>query len=346
MNEHKDNSILFEPQRFARTDKSRLREKIDRREVLKLGVGFAMANMGATGEARSAAPIIDTHIHLFDPMRAGGVPWPPKDDAAIYKPALPSRFEQMTRTLGVVGAIVVEASPLESDNDWVLQQVADHPVVVGLVGNLIPGAPSYGRELGRLHANPLFVGIRYGNLWDRDLSADSKKPGFVSDLRKLASAGLELDSANPDAKLIRAILEVSQQIPELKIVIDHLPSATVPSESSARNEYWANLRSLSQNARVFVKLSEVPVRVADSVPKDVSFYKDKLDRIWDVFGEDHVLFGSDWPNSDHLASYAETLDLVRSYVSAKGPAATEKYFWRNSILAYGWRPRNPDQPTA
>jgi predicted TIM-barrel fold metal-dependent hydrolase len=315
---------------------------MNRRELLKLALGFAVAS--ATAEACSTFPIIDTHIHLFDPTRPGGVPWPPKDDPVIYKPALPGRYEQITRPLGVVGAIAVEASPLESDNDWVLQQAAAHPVVVGLVGNLIPGTPSYGRQLDRLHADPLFVGIRYGNLWDRDLAVDIKKPGFVPDLRKLASAGLALDSANPDPKLIGAILEVSQQVPELRIVIDHLPAAAVPTESSVYKEYWANLRSLSQNARVFVKLSEVPVRVANSVPKDVSFYKDRLDRIWDVFGEDHVLFGSDWPNSDHLATYAETLDLVQSYLSTKGPVASEKYFWENSIAAYGWRRRNSDQP--
>lgn len=319
---------------------------MNRREVLKLGLGLAVVSVGAMAEARNTVPIIDTHIHLFDPTRAGGVPWPPKDDAVVYRPALPGRYEQITRMLGVVGAIAVEASPLENDNDWVLQQAAGHPVVVGLVGNLIPGAPSYGRALDRLHANPLFVGIRYGNLWDRDLFADMSKPGFVSDLRKLAAAGLALDSANPDPRLIRAILEISQQVPELRIVIDHLPAAKVPTESNASKEYWANLRSLSQNARVFVKLSEVPVRVADRVPKDIAFYKDKLDSIWDVFGEDHILFGSDWPNSDHLAAYAETLELVRSYVSTKGSVALEKYFWRNSIAAYGWRRRNPDQPTA
>jgi len=60
---------------------------MDRREVLKLGLGFAIASAGATAEARSAVPIIvpiiDTHIHLFDPTRTGGVPWPPKDDAVI-----------------------------------------------------------------------------------------------------------------------------------------------------------------------------------------------------------------------------------------------------------------------
>ena len=102
-----------------------------------------MSSIGAIGDALSAAPIIkfpiiDTHIHLFDPTRTGGVPWPPKDDAAVYKPALPIRYEEMTRTLGVVGAIVVEASPLESDNDWVLQQAADHPMIVGLVGIQFP----------------------------------------------------------------------------------------------------------------------------------------------------------------------------------------------------------------
>ena len=35
-------------------------------------------------------------------------------------------------------------------------------------------------------------------------------------------------------------------------------------------------------------------------------YKASLDRLWDLFGEDRIFFGSDWPNSDTLASYDET----------------------------------------
>lgn len=319
---------------------------MNRRRVLKLGIGFAAATAGALAEVRPTMPILDAHIHLFDPTRQGGVPWPTQEDAVLYKPALPSRYEQVTRTLGVVGAIAIEASPLESDNDWVLKQTADHPMIVGLVGNLTPGSPSYGRQLDRLHSNPILVGIRYGNLWDRDLMADMKKPGFLADLRKLASTGLELDSANPDPKLIQAILEVSHKVPDLRIVIDHLPAAPDPAETNAHKEYWSNLRALSQNPRVFVKLSEIPVRQADRVPMEVSFYRDKLDAFWDVFGEDHILFGSDWPNSDHLATYTETLRLVQSYVSGKGVEAAGKYFFKNSIAAYRWRPRKPDQQVA
>lgn len=308
-----------------------------------LAVGCAV---GSRAEASQATPIIDTHIHLFDTSRPGGVPWPEKSDTALYKPALPNRYERIAHPLGVVGAIVIEASPLESDNDWVLNQAADHPMVVGFVGDLVPGTASFAKQLDRLHANPLFAGIRYGNLWDRDLSSDMKKPGFLPDLHKLAAAGLVMDSANPDARLIEAILEVSQRVPELRIVIDHLPGAKIPTEASARREYWANLKSLSQNAGIYVKLSEIPVREGGAVPKDISFYKEKLDAIWDVFGEDHILFGSDWPNSDHIADYAETLGIVRSYVSAKGEPASEKFFWRNSIAAYRWQRRQADQPAA
>src|SRR5471032_1139521 len=35
-------------------------------------------------------PIIDTHIHLFDPTRPQGVPWPEPTNKILYQPALPA----------------------------------------------------------------------------------------------------------------------------------------------------------------------------------------------------------------------------------------------------------------
>jgi L-fuconolactonase len=320
---------------------------MDRRDVLKLGSAFTIASAAEPfSQASQQLPVIDCHIHLFDPTRPGGVPWPLKDDTVIYKPAVPARYEKIAKPFGIVGAIAVEASPLASDNDWVLQLIADHPIIVGVVGDLVPGSTSFGPQLDRLHKNPLFVGIRYGNLWDHDLSIDMKKPGFLDDVRKLASSGLTLDSANPDPKLIRALLDVSQQVPELRIVIDHLPNAVVPSDAEASKEYSSHLKALGQNKRVFIKLSEIPVKENGRVPTAVSFYKDKLDAIWDLFGEDHILFGSDWPNSDHLATYRETFGIVRRYVSVKGRVASEKFFHKNSQAAYQWKPRSSDQAAA
>ncbi|MSV32715.1 MAG: amidohydrolase, partial [Bryobacterales bacterium] len=51
--------------------------------------------------AATPIPIIDTHIHLFDPRRPQGIPWPPKDNAIMYKPALPDRYRALTKALGI-----------------------------------------------------------------------------------------------------------------------------------------------------------------------------------------------------------------------------------------------------
>jgi L-fuconolactonase len=320
-----------------------------RREVLRLGAamaaGWATSRVAESAAPPSVIPVIDTHIHLFDPGRPGGVPWPEKTDTALYKAALPERYARIARPFGVVGAIVIEASPLASDNDWVLSIAANHPIIVGMIGDLIPGTPSYGKDLERLHANPLFLGIRYGNLWDRDLAVDAQKPEFLPGLKMLAERGLVLDSANPDLNLIRAIAGVADHLPELRIVIDHLPTAPVPSEPEGRDEYWSLLRQLAKNSNVFVKLSEVIAAGSElKVSPGSSFYKDTLDALWEIFGEDHVLYASDWPNSDHHATYAETITVVRDYVRAKGREASAKFFWKNSVAAYRWHRRQKDQP--
>jgi L-fucono-1,5-lactonase len=316
-----------------------------RRQLLKLGSSLAGALVldKVAAAVPSPIPVIDTHIHMFDTRRPGGVPWPEKTDTALYKPALPERYQKLAAPLGVVGAIVVEASPLASDNDWVLQLAANHPILVGMVGDLIPGSPSYTKELDRLHQNPLFLGIRYGNLWDRDLGIDVKKPAFLPGLKMLADRGLTLDTANPDLPLIRAIASVSDHVPELRIVIDHLPSAQVPTKPADRDEYWSLLHHLAKNKNVFVKLSEV---IAGRIEQSAgpAFTKDTLDSLWDVFGEDQVLYASDWPNSDHHATYQETISVVRNYVGTKSRVAQENFFWKNSVAAYRWKRRQANQP--
>jgi L-fuconolactonase len=318
---------------------------MQRREFLKLGASIAGSWMSAAvAEALPPAiPVIDTHIHLFDPGRPVGVPWPAKTDTALYQAALPDRYARIARPLGVVGAIVIEASPLATDNDWVLNQAANHPIIVGMVGDLIPGTASYQEDLERLHANPLFLGIRYGNLWNRDLAVDAQKPEFLPGLKMLAERGLVLDSANPDPSLIRAIAGVADQLPALRIVIDHLPTARVPADAAARDEYWSLLRHLAQNKNIFVKLSEVAAARIEETGGP-NFYRERLDALWDIFGEDHVLYASDWPNSDHHATYEETISIVRNYVEPKGRSVAEKFFWKNSVAAYHWQHRQADQP--
>jgi L-fuconolactonase len=294
--------------------------------------------------ASTSLPVVDSHVHFFDPTRPGGVPWPDQHDTALFKPALPERYEPLSAGFGVVGCIAIEASPLTSDNDWLLAIARDHTIVLGVIGDLVPGTQDFLGQLDRLHQNALFLGIRYGNLWNRDLAIDVGKPGFIIGLRALSQAGLVLESANPDPSLIRALLALAERVGELRIIVDHIPNASIPSQAAALRNYHEDLRTLAEHPNVSVKLSEVPVLREGKLIRDPSFYRERLDALWDLFGEDRVIFGSDWPNSDHVATFADTFGIVRQYVSEKPPRAREKYFWRNSARIYRWRPRRTNQP--
>jgi len=316
---------------------------MDRRTFLFAAAGIAGLSLSAEN---FSIPIIDTHIHLFDPTRPQGVPWPEKSDAVLYKPALPERYRRVTKGLGIVGAIEVEASPWLEDNQWVLDVAAKDKIIVGTVGDLEPDKPDFRKNLDRFHRNPLFRGIRYGNLWNRNLGEQLSRPDFISDLKALADANLALDSANPDPGLIEALVRLTDRVPGLRVVVDHLPQLDPPTEKRARDAYQHNLRELGKRPQVYVKVSEVLRRVDGRVPIDLDFYKPRLDEIWEIFGRDRLLYGSDWPNSDKWGTYPQVLSIVRDYFTSKGRAVAEKFFWKNSVKAYLWVKRDPTQPSS
>jgi len=285
--------------------------------------------------AAAAVPIIDTHIHLFDTTRPQGVPWPDKEDSVLYRPALPARYRRVTERLGVVGAIVIECSPWVEDNQWVLDVAAKDRIIAGTIGNLEPGRAEFPSQLERFQRNPLFRGIRYGNLWGRDLGPELKKPDFISGLKMLAKAGLVLDTANPTPALMADVVRLTDRVPELRIIIDHLPELDVLA---------VNLSELGKRPQVYVKVSGVLRRVSGRVPLDSGFYRDRLDRIWDIFGPNRLMYGSDWPNSDPLGSYPQVLKVAADYFHAKGTDAAARCFWKNSIEAYHWVKRDSRQP--
>jgi len=284
-----------------------------------------------------AIPIIDTHIHLFDVARPGGVPWPPKGDS-IYKTALPARFRELVKGLNVVGAVEIECSPLFDDNQWVLDVMAREPVMTGMIGDLEPDHKDFPRHLERFHRNPLFLGIRYGNIWDRDFHAKSNDPKFIEGVKLLAQANLTLDSANPTPELVSDLLKLKDRVPNLRLVMDHLPRLETNAQCDGQ------LRELAKRPGVYVKVSGVLRKVGDKVPKGPAFYEPRLDHIYDIFGPDRVIYGSDWPNSDYNGTYQEGFRVVHEYFMAKGPAVAEKYFWRNSVEAYRWVKREANQP--
>ena len=217
------------------------------------------------------------------------------------------------------------------DNQWVLDVAAREPFIVGMVGNLELGKPEFGKQLERFRKNKLFLAIRYGNLWGRDLAAELGKPEFMAGLKELAGAGLALDTANPDARLIGAVLRVTDRVPELRVVMDHLPRMG----DESWKESLGGIKELGKRRQVFAKYSGILRNSEGRVPGALSFYRPRLDEMWEVFGEDRLVYGSDWPNADLWGPYDAGFHVLRRYLEGKG-AAAEKVWWKNSQAAYRW----------
>jgi predicted TIM-barrel fold metal-dependent hydrolase len=270
----------------------------------------------------AAAPgdrIIDTHIHLYDPTRPQGVPWPSKTDTLLYKPCLPGEYAAMVRPLGVTGTVVVEASAWVEDNQWILDLAKDNPIIVGHVGHLEPGTAEFRQHIARFSKNPLFRGIRLNS---NGINAGVARDAFLEDLQRLADAGLMMDAIG-NANMIPSLLKLTEKIPKLRVAIDHMPS-----EPPGWLDRRAELRHLAENPQVYSKVSGV-----------VGTKPELLDEVWQMFGPDRVMYGSNWPVSNRLAPYEDVLKLMKDYLSAKDAATREKYFWRNSRACYGWTDR-------
>ncbi len=287
--------------------------------------------MSALASAAYAGPIIDCHIHLFDPHRPQGIPWPAQGES-LYATHLPADYGQVAEGHCITGAIAVEASPWVGDNRWLLDTVRGDPMLLGFVGNLDPLSATFGHELEWLEQEPLFLGLRTGNLWDRDLLEDLSKPGFIDNLRALAASGRSLDSANPDERLLDGLLLLSERVPELRIIIDHLPNVQVAAGQAPAFE--RRVHALAEHPNVFAKLAEIPQIRGNHLVFDPGFYRERLDLLWQAFGEDRCFFGSDWPNSERVTNFDTTLLLVKRCMAHHSQAAQAKFFHGNAARAY------------
>jgi L-fuconolactonase len=296
--------------------------RTDRRQFLG-GLAAAVAK-ASTSAASVPERVIDTHIHLYDPSRPQGVPWPSKDNALLYRTTLPADFRAAAKGLGVTGAVVIESNAWLEDNQWVLDLAKDDPLIVGFVGHLEPGDAAFAQNLARFSKNRLFRGIR---ITGRLIAARMPQPGFQADLKRLADQDLQIDVIG-DNSMFGDVLKIADREPRLRIVIDHLPFDPATPEDT--------LSELGRRPQVYAKVSNVLRRVGETTPVELSFYRESLDRLWETFGGNRLIYGSNWPVSNRFAPYPAVLKVVREYFTGKGPDAADRYFRTNSKAAYKW----------
>ena len=285
--------------------------------------------------------IIDTHIHLYDTNRSEGVDWPPVTDKVLYRPVLTEHFDEVADRAGIASTVIVEASSRPEDNQWMLDLVKYNPNrYLALVGNLPIGTDEFPSLLDRFSKDSRFVGIR---MRDRPGGDGFFTDAVWRDLAILEEKGLTLDVLINNFS-IDEVTEVARRLPDLKIMINHLGGLNI-THDPFDEEWKAAMERAAVYQNVYCKVSGIFQRAGvKPTPKEKSFYSPVLKVVFDAFGEDRIVYGSNWPVTDRGGSYYEQLSIIRDFFKLdtgllaapeKQLLIEKKLFRENGVKFYG-----------
>jgi L-fuconolactonase len=259
--------------------------------------------------------IIDSHHHLWQLSR-GDYKWLTPDLTKLYRDFDTVDYLQVSQSSPVAESILVQAADTDAETDFLLQQADDNDFIVGVVGwiDMEASIEQSCQRLNSLAVNFKFKGIRpmLQDIDDIDWILNS---AFAPVFECLINLNLTFDALIKTEHLTNIYL-LATQYPELNIVIDHCAK---PDIANQEFDTWASALEMFENCRnVYIKVSGLPTEASIN-QNDVSYFEKYFDHVYQVFGADRMMWGSDWPvvnlNSNYLDWFSKSKQLIMNLSS-------------------------------
>ena len=115
-------------------------------------------------------------------------------------------------------------------------------------------------------------------------------------------------------------------------MINHLGGLVITNDPLIP-EWKESVKRAAEQPNVHCKVSGIFQRSGvKPPPKEQSFYAPVFKVVFEAFGEDRVVYGSNWPVTDRGGSYSEQLNVIQSYFD---PDIRGKLFRENAVKFYG-----------
>jgi L-fuconolactonase len=248
---------------------------------------------------------IDVQVHAYERNHPGR-PW-----AGVLHGPSEVTGDQMVAAMdavGVDGALLVSPfSMYRYDASYALAVHAAHPGRFGLIKPVDPNDPGVADTIAELAGTDGTVAIRL--MLQHGSSEDAADPGLN---RVLAAAARHTLPVNLMCwgRLEQARLMAARN-PDTTLVIDHL-GLQQPFEPPAPAAPFAELSkvlALAAHHNIVIKVSGVCTLSHEPFPYNDLW--DPLARVFDAFGFDRCMWGTDWTRAVALLTYAQGVETFR-----------------------------------
>jgi predicted TIM-barrel fold metal-dependent hydrolase len=276
--------------------------------------------------------IIDSQVHAYDantpkrPWRS--VPnWPPHVTGDEMVAAMDK--------VGVDGAIFISAFSLYGyDASYAVEVQRAHPDKFGIVKPVDPDDPAVADVVAEWKKAPGAVGVRIFLRHEEKRAAND--PGHDRILRAAARHDLPVNIlcwGNIDAGI--ALMD---RHPDTRFILDHL-GILQPRVPPAPPNAWADLPKvldLAKRPNVVIKVSGACTLSHQPYPFEDIW--EPLGRIFDAWGFERCLWGTDWTRAFAVVNYEQAVEPFRQ-TTRLSESERAMIMGGACAKAYGWSPK-------
>ena len=270
---------------------------------------------------------LDSHQHFwkYNPVRDR---WIDETMGAIRRDFLPLELKPILDENNIDGCISVQADQSEEETIFLLNLAKKNSIIKGVVGWVDLCADNVESRLEYFSEFEKFCGVRH------ILQAEPKdfmlRQDFQLGISKLKQFGLTYDILIHALQLPEAI-EIVKKFPEQSFVLDHMAKPNI--KDGEINSWKENLELLATFQNVNCKVSGMVTEAKWNNWSEDNFTQ-YLDIIFNAFGIDRLMFGSDWPVCLLSANYTDVVKIVENYCENLSAVDINKIMGLNTIEFY------------
>ncbi len=271
--------------------------------------------------------IIDSHQHFwnYDPIRDS---WIDDSMSIIRKNFLPKDLEPILIENGVDGCIAVQADQSELETQFLIDCASSNSFIKGVVGWVDLTSKNIDNRLNHFSLNPSFKGVRH------IVQAEKKnyllRKDVQNGIRKLKKYNLTFDLLIYPHQIMNAV-ELVKKFSDQTFILDHIAKPNISKPVS--DEWKYGIKLLSENHNVSCKISGM-VTETHNFNFNNNDFKPFLDVIFNCFGSERIMFGSDWPVCLVAASYNQTIKIIHNYLENCSKKIKDDIMGNNAIKIY------------